>query len=77
MVNKSNIQSAPSLPIGIPLALQRKIGYDVIIKVQLKSGNLASVQIVRPIGPSGPIGALKLYLFLSSMCIQVICWTHL
>lgn len=59
---KLQIQSTPDTFIDIPRTFRTKIGYDVIIKVRLKSGNLASAQIARPTGPSGLDAALRLFI---------------
>lgn len=48
---------------------QTKIGYDVIIKVRLKSGNLAGEQIARPSGPGrdARTGRLPLFIFVQKL----------
>lgn len=70
---KLQIQSTPDTFIDIPRTFRTKIGYDVIIKVRLKSGNLVSAQIARPTGPLGQDAALRLFILAETSLNALLC----
>lgn len=49
----------------------------MIIKVRLKSGNLARVQIVRPTGPTGPDGAVTFIYFCPELLLPTQHWASI